>query len=72
MFIYSALTEWRFLKHRFLMIKWVLVLVVFGVAWFIFGSAISGMASIRVLHNAPHIQSFKKKETECPNWTLGV
>lgn len=45
-FIYSTMTEWGFLKFRFLIIKWILLAAICGVAWFGVGSAISGMASI--------------------------
>lgn len=43
---YSIMTEWGFIKFRFIIIKWVLLAAIFAIAWFGVGSAISGMASI--------------------------
>lgn len=45
-FIYSLFTEWGFIKYRFVIIKWGLLLCIFAIAWFQIGSAISGMTSI--------------------------
>lgn len=43
---YTLFTEWGFLKYRFIIIKWVMLLGILGIAWFVIGRAISGMASI--------------------------
>lgn len=45
-FAYSLFTEWGFFKYRFLILKWILMLAIFVIAWFFIGSSISGMASI--------------------------
>ncbi|MDO5294234.1 MAG: FMN-binding protein [bacterium] len=45
-FYYSLFTKWGVVTYRFIMIKWVLLICIFGTAWFLLGSAISGMASI--------------------------
>lgn len=45
-FIYGLFTEWGFTKHRWITIKWLLVLVVFIITWIGFGPSINGMASI--------------------------
>ncbi|MDO5521910.1 MAG: FMN-binding protein [bacterium] len=43
---YSLFTEWGVIKYRFIIIKWALLIGVFCIAWFLVGSAVSGMASI--------------------------
>jgi uncharacterized protein with FMN-binding domain len=45
-FVYGMFTGWGFFKYKFLIIKWLLMICIFGVAWGFVGSAISGMASI--------------------------
>lgn len=44
--IYSLFTTWGFVKYRYLIIKWILLIGIFCIAWFLVGSALSGMASI--------------------------
>ena len=45
-FLFGLFTEWRFVKHRWIIFKWILVLIMFAVTWFGLGPAINGMASI--------------------------
>lgn len=45
-FIFGLFTEWRFIKHRWIVFKWIVVLVMFAVTWFGLGPAINGMTSI--------------------------
>jgi len=44
--IFGLFTEWKFIKHRWLIFKWVVVLIMFAVTWFGLGPAINGMTSI--------------------------
>ena len=46
MLLYSCCTEWGFVKHWFIIIKWGLTLAIALVAYFGIGAAVSGMASI--------------------------
>jgi len=45
-FIFGLFTEWRFVKHRWIIFKWIVVLIMFAVTWFGLGPAINGMTSI--------------------------
>lgn len=45
-FVYGMFTGWGFFKYRFLIIKWILMVCIFAVAWLFVGSSVSGMASI--------------------------
>ena len=44
--VFALFTEWRFVKHRWIISKWVIVLIMFAVTWFGLGPAINGMTSI--------------------------
>lgn len=45
-FIFGLFTEWGFVKHRWIIFKWSIVLSMFVVTWFGLGPAINGMTSI--------------------------
>jgi len=45
-FIFGLFTEWGFVKHRWIIFKWIVVLIMFAVTWFGLGPAINGMTSI--------------------------
>lgn len=45
-FLYGLFTEWGFVKHRWIIFKWMIVLIIFSVTWFGLGPAINGMTSI--------------------------
>lgn len=45
-FLFGLFTEWRFVKHRWIIFKWIVILIMFAVTWFGLGPAINGMTSI--------------------------
>lgn len=45
-FLYGLFTEWGFIKHRWIMFKWMIILIIFAVTWLGLGPAINGMTSI--------------------------
>lgn len=45
-FLFGLFTEWGFIKQRWLIFKWIIVLSMFAVTWFGLGPAINGMTSI--------------------------
>ena len=44
--IYSIFTNWGFVRHYWVLCKWVVVLIIFGLTWGWLGPAINGTASI--------------------------
>lgn len=72
-FAYSLFTEWGFVKFRFIIIKYLLLIGIFSVAWFLVGSAVSGMASIS--DAGLHMSSMRSKYEGYYNqavWSLGA
>lgn len=45
-FLFGLFTEWGFVKQRWIIFKWMIVLSMFAVTWFCLGPAINGMTSI--------------------------
>ncbi len=45
-FLFGLFTEWGFVKQRWIIFKWMIVLIMFAVTWFGLGPAINGMTSI--------------------------
>jgi uncharacterized protein with FMN-binding domain len=45
-FVYGLFTEWGFIKYRWIIFKWMIVLSMFSIVWFELGPAINGMTSI--------------------------
>lgn len=45
-FILGLFTEWGFVKHRWIICKWIVTLNMFALTWFGLGPAINGMTSI--------------------------
>ena len=45
-FLFGLFTEWGFVKQRWIIFKWMIVLCMFAVTWFGLGPAINGMTSI--------------------------
>jgi uncharacterized protein with FMN-binding domain len=45
-FILGLFTEWGFVKHRWIIFKWIITLSMFALTWFGLGPAINGMTSI--------------------------
>jgi len=45
-FLFGLFTEWGFVKHRWIIFKWIIVLSMFAVTCFGLGPAINGMTSI--------------------------
>ncbi len=45
-FIYSLFTEWGFVKYRWIILKWFLILIIFAMTWIGFGPSVNGMTSI--------------------------
>lgn len=45
-FIYGLFTEWGFVKYKWIILKWLLVLTVFAITWIAFGPFVNGMTSI--------------------------
>lgn len=45
-FILGLFTDWGFVKHRWIIVKWIITISMFALVWFVLGPAINGMASI--------------------------
>ena len=50
-FMYSLFTHWRFLVHRWILLKWIGIIAIFSMTWFWGGPAYGGMAALSSGYN---------------------